>query len=348
MQLADVEKKIDEYMAELEENDEVETNDGKLSTEVIQKILKHLTEKRDTLNGWLKQIEANGGDEISTVDPDARIMHQTGDGRNLDACYNVQTVVDEKHKLIVEFEVSTCHDEKGALPKMTESAKKIMGVSEIEVAADKGYYEGNDIAECEQNGTTCYVAARMQNGSHAPESRYDHENFKYDRETDSYICPEGAILTFQRTRKRPKCKADRLYSNFDACSKCEYGEKCWKNESRRGRELFRSPNQDALDAVDLRMRTNEGRAKYRERQKIVEHPFGTTKWSWGGGNYLCRTIEITTGEQSLAFLTYNFRRVFNIFKQNDKNMAGAMALCLPHIPHKFYFRFAIPEISDCA
>jgi len=147
MKLADVERKIDEYMAEPEENDEAETKDGKLSTEVIQEILKHLTEKKDTLNCWLTQIEANGGEEISTVDPDARIMHQSGDGRNLDACYNVQTVVDEKHKLIVEFEVSTCHDEKGTLPKMAESAKEIMGVTEIEAAADRGYYEGNDIAE---------------------------------------------------------------------------------------------------------------------------------------------------------------------------------------------------------
>jgi len=309
--------------------------------------LKRLNEKKDTLTGWLKQIEANGGNEISTVDPDAHIMHQGGNGRNLDACYNVQTVVDEKHKLIVDFEVSTCPDEKGALPKMTERAKEIMGVSEIDAVADKGYYDGGDLADCEQNGTTCYVA-KMQNGSHAPEFRYDHENFKYDKETDSYICPQGAILTFQRFRNRPKDRTDLLYANFDACQKCECREKCWKNKSRRGREIWRSPNQDAIDAVDERMLTDNGRDKYKERKKIVEHPFGTIKWSWGYGNYLCRTVEKTTGEQSLAFLAYNFRRVLNIFKQNGKDMAGAMALCLPHTPLKFYFRFTYLKISDCA
>jgi phage-related protein len=42
-------------------------------------------------------------------------MHSGGDARALDACYNVQAVADAKHKLIVDFEVSTCPDDKGIL-----------------------------------------------------------------------------------------------------------------------------------------------------------------------------------------------------------------------------------------
>lgn len=44
--LAAVEKKITKYMAELDTNDEAETNDGKLSRKTIEEILKHLTEKK--------------------------------------------------------------------------------------------------------------------------------------------------------------------------------------------------------------------------------------------------------------------------------------------------------------
>jgi len=40
---------------------------------------------------------------------------------------------------LFDFEVSNCPDEKGALPKMTEAAKEIMGVSKITALADKGY-----------------------------------------------------------------------------------------------------------------------------------------------------------------------------------------------------------------
>ena len=68
------------------------------------------------------------------------------------------------------------------------------------------------------------------------------------------------------------------------------------------------------------MNTDEGRRIYGERMKIVEHPFGTTKKIWGFGNYLCRTKEKTTAEQSLVFFAYNFRRVINIFKENGRNL----------------------------
>jgi len=319
-ELASVEKKISEYMTELDKNDETEADEARLSKETIQEILKRLSEKKETLHDWLIKIEANGGKEISTIDPDAHIMHQGGDGRSLDACYNVQTVADAKHKLIVDFEVSTCPDDKGALQKMTESAKGIMGVDEISAVADKGYYDGEDIEECEKNGTTCYIP-KTKDYSNKQNPEYKHDKFKYDKETDNYICPYGAILGFKYIHKRSD-KQFRAYSNYAACKNCPHREQC--TTSKRGRLIFRNPNQDTLDIVNDRMQTDESRQVFRERKKIIEHPFGTTKKIWGFGQFLCRGQEKTTAEQSLTFLAYNFRRVFNILKKNEKNMLKVM------------------------
>jgi transposase len=321
-ELASVEKKISEYMNELEKNDTAEQSEPKLSPEAIHEVLKRLSEKKDTLQDWLKQIDANGGKEISTVDPDARLMHQGGDGRSLDACYNVQTVADEKHKLIVDFEVSTCPDDKGALPNITESAKEIMGIDKIDVVADKGYYDGEDIQRCEKNATTCFVP-KVDGYVKAPDQNYNRENFKYNKETDSYLCPCGAVLIYKKHKKRHDGQSDRVYSNFAVCKACLYREHCTKD--KRGREIFRNPNQDALDCVNKRMNTDEGRQTFRERKKIIEHPFGTVKHIWGYRQFLCRGQEKTTAEQSLTFLAYNFRRVYNIFKETGKNIIEAMA-----------------------
>jgi hypothetical protein len=68
----------------------------------------------------------------------------------------------------------------------------------------------------------------------------------------------------------------------------------------------------------------EAREIYRKRQAIIEHPFGTTKKIWGFNQFLCRTKEKTTAEQSLVFLAYNLRRVINIFKDNGKYLAEVM------------------------
>jgi hypothetical protein len=135
-ELASVEKKISEYLSELESNDAyefcvnqakflTEAGDARLDAAALHEALKRLQEKKDKLADWLTRIEANGGAEISTVDPDAQVnfawytqnsfMHSGGDARPLDACYSVQAVADAKHKLIVDFDVSTCPEDKGIL-----------------------------------------------------------------------------------------------------------------------------------------------------------------------------------------------------------------------------------------
>jgi transposase len=320
--LAEIEKKISEYMNELERNDESEKDDEKLDESHISEILEHLKSKKETLVDWLKKIEENDSKEISTVDPEAHLMHTNGDGRPLDACYNVQTVVDSKHKLIVDFEVTTCPDDKNALPEMTEKAKEIMCVDTITVTADTGYYDGEDIEKCEQNGTVTYVAKNSNDYAHAPDRNYDKSKFRYDSENDCYICPEGKILPFRQLQKHKDDKyANRIYYDTKVCRCCPNCDKCTTNK-RSGRHISRTHHQDALDRNNERMRENY--EVFAERKKIVEHPFGTTKAVWGYKQYLCRGQERTTAEQSLAFLAYNLRRVINIFKANDENLIAAM------------------------
>jgi len=316
--LALVEKKINEFMSELDKNDITEYAEPQVSKEAVKESLKQLNERKLTLEECLDLIEKSEDGVISTVDPDARIMRQGGDGRSLDACYNVQTISDEKHKLIVDFEVSTLADDKGALPQMTESAKEIMGVDEIAVVADKGYYDAEDIAECEANNTKCFIP-KVKHRNAAPDEKYNREFFKYDKENDCYICPDGVPLYC----KNADSKTDKKYNNFDACAKCENLEKCTKNQN--GRQLIRTSNREILDVIDDRMKTDQAVEIFRERKKIIEHPFGTTKKIWGFNQFLCRTKVKTTGEQSLVFLAYNLRRVINIFKENGKNLLEVMA-----------------------
>lgn len=325
-ELARLEKKISEYMNALEENDSGETGEPCLSSEAITEALKILHEQEGNFEGWRKRIEENGGAEISVVDPDCRIMRQGGDGRPLDACYNIQTVADEKHKLVVDFEVTSCPDETGGLRLMVERAKEIMEIDKVKAVADKGYYNGEEIADCEQNGTECFIPKMPTVGPSAPDSAYDRKHFKYDAENDGYICPAGETLlkisSYARKNVNGRPVVDHRYANKKACSDCPMRGKCTRDKA--GRHLVRSEFQDALDVVNARMITDEGRCILRERKAIIEHPFGTVKRSWGFGNYLCRGRSKVAGEQSLAFLAYNLRRVINIFRDNNENLMAAM------------------------
>jgi hypothetical protein len=52
--------------------------------------------------------------------------------------YNVQTVVDSKHKLIVAYEVTNEGNDLGQLAVMARQAQAALGVEELTVLADGG------------------------------------------------------------------------------------------------------------------------------------------------------------------------------------------------------------------
>lgn len=310
-----IDNKISKYLAELDENDN--TEEPKPDAETITKALKRLTEKKESLESILTELEMGEISEISTVDPDARIMRQGGDGRAQDACYNVRAVVDAKNKLIVDFENSTCANDIGSLSSPASSAKDIMSVSEIAVVADTGFYDGADFERCSDNGITCYVAKRKR-GSQAPSQEYARHNFKYDKESDTYICPMGTVLPYKYNKSK-SAPSVRIYGNITACKACPKRDQC-TTDKRGWRQIIRGLHQDAEDEVDTRMASAFGRHIMGKRKEIVEHPFGTVKKTWGFGSFLCRGIEKTTAEVSLAFLAYNLRRVYNIFAENKDNL----------------------------
>ncbi|MDR0305382.1 MAG: transposase [Chitinispirillales bacterium] len=50
----------------------------------------------------------------------------------------------------------------------------------------------------------------------------------------------------------------------------------------------------------------------RQRKSIIEHAFGTIKRNMDAGYCLTRGLKNVSGEFSLTFLAYNFKRVINI------------------------------------
>ncbi len=52
--------------------------------------------------------------------------------------------------------------------------------------------------------------------------------------------------------------------------------------------------------------------KYKLRQMIVEHPFGTIKRGWGAYYFLTKRKVSVSAEISLSFLAYNLKRAINI------------------------------------
>jgi hypothetical protein len=250
----------------------------------------------------LAQLEQTGEDQISLTDPDSRAMAAH---THVAVGYNAQVAVDTKHKLIVEQQVTNQVVDMGLLTQTAEPAKEVLGVETIDVVADKGYFKIEDIESCEKAGMVPYVP-RPQRGPSVKAGLFRKDEFSYDSDKDSYICPTGQRLhpySFSLLRGLKKIN----YVNKLACDDCKIRARCTGGEFRT---VSRLENEVVLDRMQARLVKRPGVLDL--RRETVEHPFGTIKQWMYQGAFLMRGLEKVRAEFSLTALAYNLRRVLNL------------------------------------
>jgi len=306
-----IEEKIENYLKELEESDVIEACDKKHDSVKIKSRIQELRKRKQKYETLKEKLEETGKSEISTTDPDARLM--VGNNNAVDVSYNVQTTVDSKHNLIADFKISQKPNDLGELDNMALRAKKLFGGKEFEVLADKGYYNAKDLKKCVENGITPYVTKQIYSNGTGDKDFYS-DKFKYDKSKNVYICPANREIYFYKNRKKKDVGIISYeYRNFEACKNCEYKSRCTKSE--KGRIINRHVDQDFLDTIDLQTELNMD--KYKLRQMIVEHPYGTIKRGWGAYYLLTKRKISVKAEMALAFLSYNMRRVISILGNTE-------------------------------
>jgi len=299
-----LDEKIENYIQELDQGDKTEASLEKPDVNTIKERIRQLRDRKEKYESYQRKLKQSGENEISTTDPDSRLM---ANHNNVEVSYNVQTTVDAKHKLIADFKVTQKPNDLGELDNMALRAKKLFRNKTFEVLADKGYYQPKDLKKCTENGITVYITKQTYANGTKDQAFYA-DQFKYDPERKVYICPGGKELYYARERKKDGKIIGYEYRNYAACKKCEFKERCTK--AKKGRTICRHADQDFLDRIDSQTKRNM--KKYKLRQMIVEHPFGTIKRGWEVYFFLTKRKVSVSAEISLSFLAYNFKRAINI------------------------------------
>ena len=295
---------IDHYLDEMDEADEEEPQDKKLTAEELQQKIDEMKRMREEAKELENDLDESGQSQISLTDPDSRMMPVSGD-RRTDVCYNVQVCVDEKHKLIPDHEVTNAITDRDLLSYMAKRAKDLLGVDDLEVLADMGYYHGKEIKACIEEGITPFVP-KPRTSSSRKHGLFSKEDFRYDLEQDCYWCPAGQKLTFRfQTTEKDR---DIKYYATSACSQCPIKAQCTR--SKDGRRISRWVDEDLLDEMERRVQENKEKMKLRKR--LAEHPFGTIKHHWDQGHFLTRKLPNVRSEMALTILAYNIKRTIKI------------------------------------
>jgi transposase len=303
--LQQIDQRVTGYLQELDgqdHQDEAGTPGGAVADNVQGKIAA-LQQRKLFYTDLQAQLETSGETQLSLTDPESRAM-KLGKGRGTEVCYNVQTAVDSKHKLIVANDVTNDPGDRDWLSPMALQAKDILG-GPFDAVADVGYYHGVEVKTCLEAGITPYVA-RPITSANQKLGLFSKDDFTYDGATDTYQCPAGERLTF-RFDAVEHGRHIRYYAT-SACKICPLRQRCTRNKG--GRRLTRWVDEHLLEAMEQRVRSRPEVMK--QRKQLVEHPFGTMKRWWDAGYFLMRGLEKVRTEFSLTVLAYNLRRVLNL------------------------------------
>ena len=301
--IQEIEDKIDQYLKELDRQDKHEVGQTALSAEELKEKIEHYKQRRVQYEQLKNKLERSGKSQISLTDPESRSMRV---GHDVEVSYNVQIVVDHKHKLVIEHGVTNEVTDQGQLFTMAQKGKELLGVETLEVVADRGYYNGGEVKACEQSGMTVYVP-QPNNSSNLKRGLFTKEDFTYDPEKDCYRCPAGKELSY-RFNSVEQGRPVRSYEIF-GCNSCELKSQCSINKKGR-RRITRWVDEAILEAMARRVAENP--EKIELRKCLAEHPFGTIKRAMNQSYFLMRGLTKVGAEASLTILAYNLKRVINI------------------------------------
>jgi transposase len=273
--------------------------------------------EREAVKRYLEQLEkADAEDEVvidpaavaaaleklnNDPEPEARFMRMNPGHA---PAYNVQTAVDAEHGIIVAHEVTTEATDNRSLLPMAEAAKQALEAEQLNVVADAGYSNGEQAAQCEQQGILPHVPANRAVNSHGDGKLFDRSLFIYDQNTDSFRCPADQTLHRKQLLKHENSV---LYAaDPQTCSACRLKSQC-TSASRRfvQRHLY--------DAALQRMNQRATPEAMRLRRCTVERPFALLKYViFGHPRFLLRGRAGAQAEMSIGTMAYNLKTALNV------------------------------------
>ncbi len=297
--LAEVEASIDRYLDQLASADRAEPAED--NTQRLEDKVAALREEMARLKKLEVRMLEAPDKQLSQTDPDARSMNSRGSGM---VGYNVQSAVDSQHHLIIADEVTNVGSDRAQLAKMAKQAKAVLGRDKLDVVADRGYYNGDEIRACEQAGIEAYLPKPNTSGNKA-RGLFDRSEFHYKADDDEYECPAGERLIYRFTQMDKGKEIRRYWSS--ACTRCPIKNRCTTSQYRR---IGRWVHETVVERAQARL--DSAPDVMRVRRATVEHPFGTIKSWMGSTHFSMKTLSRVNIEMSLHVLAYNSKRVINL------------------------------------
>jgi transposase len=301
--LSEIDRRIEELVEECEKIDEKE--EGQKSWVEMDDELTHKKALKERVQEALKTLKETGREKVNLIDPDCAIMHSI---QGSHASYNVQSVVDDKHGLIVHAEAVRETSDLNQFAQQIDQANDVLEKPCEAACADAGYADTQELEKIDGKGVKVVVPSQRQ-ALHEEEDPFSKSHFRYDQEQDCYWCPQEHRLSYVGTDKGNGKKHYQI-TDRKMCRGCIHYGQC--TEAKKGRKIVRLPLEEVKKRLEAQYEEASSQEIYRRRKARVEHPFGHVKRNLKTDGFLLRGQIGVNAETSLLATCFNLARMITI------------------------------------
>ena len=287
---------IEELLNECEAIDASDEKQGSLTA--MQEELSDKVKLKSKVNDILKELENQDKKAINTTDSECGRMNSL---QGSHAGYNVQSVVDQKHGLIVSMDPVNENNDRNQFVKQIQQANETLGKLCLTACADAGYNTTDELEKLEEQGIKPIAPPN--------EKSENKKQFSYNADEDYYLCPQGHRLKYSGLSADQKSKIYRVTQKA-LCLSCDKFGTCTKSEY--GKSVSRLIKEDIRLRFEEEYLKPESREIYKLRQQKAELPFGHIKRNLGVNAFLLRGLKGVRAETSILGTCFNLRRMMTL------------------------------------
>ena len=294
----------------------------------IQKDIELLTSFVKRREGYMVHKKNLGNrNSYSKTDHDATFMRLKEDhmkNGQLKPAYNVQIGVESEY--IVALGLFPNPTDTTTLPPFLDRICEKSGHRTDNVIADAGYASEENYTYLEKNKQNAYIKPadhEVRKTRRFRNNIYNVENMPYDKDSDSYTCPNGKKLLYVGdTKKKSDNGFVSVKRNYvcEDCSGCPHRDKCFKgryeNRMISVSHIFLKQKRDA----EFRVCTPDGILLRVNRSIQVEGAFGVIKEDHGFRRFLTRGKQKTETQFFILAFAFNIRK---LCARLDSNRIGS-------------------------
>jgi len=301
--LEKIDSRIEAILSECDAVDEEEENQDSLV-----KMKKELKDKRllkAKVKNILKELNQTKKKSINTTDREcSRISGIQGSH----AGCSLHAAVDEKNGLIVNSDVASETNDLNQFARQVNQANEVLEKKCDVACADSGYAYTRELEKIDKQEIKVIVPSQKQASGKKPKA-FDKSNFQYDSRRDSYLCPEGHVLTYSYTNSY-EGHSVYMMKEKAICQECPHFGVCTR--SKQGRTIARLLNEEVRQKLEAQYEESESQAIYKLRKEKAELPFGHIKRNLKFDAFLLRGLDGVKAEASLLASCFNIRRMITL------------------------------------